>query len=95
MSKINTLVSGVPRFLTTQFDAHDKDITEKAVAHYIRDNELTPKEFARKDFKIKLLLPYLQMHDRQWISIPMNEMKTTQPRKLVQYMNTHIGRWKK
>ena len=41
----NKTVKGVPRFLTTTFDAHQKDITEKAVAHYIRDNELTPKQF--------------------------------------------------
>ena len=61
---VNTTVKGVPRFLTTTFDAHQKDITEKAVAFYIRDNDLTPKQFALKNFKIKLLLPYLQQHDR-------------------------------
>ena len=95
MSKINTLVSGCPRFLTTQFDLHDRDITEKAVAHYIRDHDLTPRKFAGKEFKIKLLLPYLQIQDRRWNDIPIDEMKTSQPRKLVQYMNTHICRWKK
>ena len=58
-SMVNTTVKGVPRLLTTQFDAHLNDITEKAVAHYIRDNDLTPKQFANKLFKIKLLLPYL------------------------------------
>ena len=44
----NKLKDGGPRFLTTTFDAHHKDITEKAVAHYMRDNELTPKQFAGK-----------------------------------------------
>ena len=63
-SLVNTTVKGVPRFLTTTFDANQKDITEKAVAHYIRDHDLTPKEFASKNFKIKLLLPYLQKQDR-------------------------------
>ena len=67
---VNTTVKGVPRFLTTNFDAHQKDITEKAVALYIRDNDLTPKQFASKNFKIRLLLPYLQMNDRQWHDIP-------------------------
>ena len=91
----NKTVKGVPRFLTTTFDAHQKDITEKAVAHYIRDNDLTPKSFAGKSFKIKFLLPYLQQYDRQWYDVPLDEMKTTPPRTLVQYMNTHVARWKK
>ena len=91
---VNTTVKGVPRFLTTTFDAHQKDITEKAVALYIRDNDLTPRQFAMKNFKIKLLLPYLQLLDRQWGNIAYDEMKTTPPRTLVQYMNTHIARWK-
>ena len=80
---VNTTVEGVPRFLTTSFDAHQKEITEKAVAHYIRDNELTPKQFAAKNFKIRLLLPYLQLYDRQWHDITGEEMKTTPPRTLV------------
>ena len=46
MKSINTLVGGCPRFLTKNFDLHDRDITEKAVAHYIRDHGLTPKRFA-------------------------------------------------
>ena len=66
---VNTTVKGVPRFLTSNFDAHQKDITEKAVADYIREHDLTPKEFASKNFKIKLLLPYLQQQDRQWLDI--------------------------
>ena len=63
---INTTVKGVPRFLTTQFDANQKDIAEKAVALYIKDHGLTPKTFASSEFKIKWLLQYLQMLDRQW-----------------------------
>ena len=27
--------------------------------------------------------------------MPLDEMKTTPPRNLVQYMNTHVARWKK
>ena len=91
---INTTVKGVPRFLTTQFDAHNKDIAEKAVAFYIKDHGFTPKTFAASEFKIKWLLQYLQMLDRQWQSVPPNEMKTTPPRTLVHYMNNHIGKWK-
>ena len=72
MANVNKLISGCPRFLTTQFDALDRDNAEKAVARYIRDNELTPKEFARKEFKIKLLLPYLQDLDKRWNDISMN-----------------------
>ena len=63
--------------------------------HYIRDNDLTPKQFASKLFKIKLLLPYLQQYDRRWCDVPFDQMKTTPPRTLVQYMNTHVARWKK
>ena len=57
---INTTVKGVPRFITTQFDAHNKDVAEKAVGLYIKDHDLTPEKFADKEFKIKWLLPYLQ-----------------------------------
>ena len=91
---LNTTTKGVPRFLTTQFDAHHKDIAEKAVGLYIKDHELTPEKFAAKDFKIKWLLPYLQQLDRQWKDVPIEQMKTTPPRTLVSYMNTHLGRWK-
>ena len=91
---MNTNTKGVPRFLTSQFDAHQKDIAEKAVALYIKDHGLTPKKFTASDFKIKWLLDYLKMFDRQWESVPLNEMKTTPPRTLVHYMNNHIGKWK-
>jgi len=56
---INTKVKGAPEFLKTTFDAHHKDIAERAVALYIKDHDLTPKKFADGDFKIKWLLPYL------------------------------------
>ena len=95
MTHVNKLISGCPRFLTTQFDSLDRDNTEKAVARYIRDNELTPKEFSGKRFHIRLLLPYLQMIDKRWNNISIGQMKTTPPRKLNQYMNTYISRWKK
>ena len=58
-SMINTKVKGAPEFLKTTFDAHHKDIAERAVALYIKDHDLTPKKFATGDFKIKWLLPYL------------------------------------
>ena len=35
------------------------------------------------------------MVDKRWQNIPISQMKTTPPRKLIQYMNTHIARWKK
>ena len=95
MTHVNKLISGCPRFLTTQFDGLDRDNAEKAVAHYIRYHELTPKEFAGKKFHIRLLLPYLQMIDKRWHNIQIGQMKTTPPRKLNQYMNTYISRWKK
>ena len=95
MTHVNKLISGCPRFLTTQFDGLDRDNAEKAIARYIRDNELTPKEFAEKKFHIRLLLPYLQMIDKRWHNIQIGQMKTTPPRKLNQYMNTYISRWKK
>ena len=47
---INTLVSGVPRFLTTNFDEYARDTAEKAVASYIRWHGLTPKTFASLNF---------------------------------------------
>ena len=90
----NLTAKGVPRFLTTQFDAHNKDVAEKAVGLYIKDHDLTPEKFAAKEFKIKWLLPYLQQLDRQWLAVPIDQMKTTPPRTLVSYMNTHLRRWK-
>ena len=35
------------------------------------------------------------MYDRRWSEVPLDEMKTTPPRTLVQYMNTHVNRWSK
>ena len=34
------------------------------------------------------------MYGRQWHDISMDEMKTTPPRTLISYMNTHVNRWK-
>ena len=48
MNYTNKLTSGCPRFLTKQFDANDRDVTEKALARFMRDNELTPKQFANR-----------------------------------------------
>ena len=41
--QINSLVGGPPRFLTTRFEIDVRDATEKAIAHYIREKNLTPK----------------------------------------------------
>ena len=38
------------------------------------------------------LLPYLREYDRQWINIPLHQMKTTKPRALVSAMNTYVAR---
>ena len=38
------------------------------------------------------LLPYLQLYDTRWSSIPINEMKTTAPRTLIANMNTFVTR---
>jgi len=38
------------------------------------------------------LLPYLQLYDTRWSSIPINEMKTTAPRTLIANMNTYVTR---
>ena len=41
----NRLPGGCPKFLTTAFDAHQKDITEKAVAHLMLDKEVLPNDY--------------------------------------------------
>ena len=92
--QINTLTGGPPRFLTTRFEIDVRDATEKAIAHYIREKNLTPKLFAKGEFKIKWLHYYLCKYDSRWNDIPPQEMKTTPPRTLVHAMNTHVNRWK-
>ena len=67
---INTTTSGVPRFLTTQFDARMKDITEKAVALYLRVNKITPQKFSKMNLKLKYLHPYLCEFEQQFQDIP-------------------------
>ena len=96
MSKqVNTLSCGVHRFLTTRFEIDVRDATEKAIAHYIRERNLTPKQFAKGEFKIGWLHHYLCLYDKRWTEIPPNEMKTTPPRTLVHNINSYINRWKK
>jgi len=65
-------------------------MAQKAVARYIREKDLTPKQFATGAFKIRQLLPYLREVDEMWIDIPAEQFKTTPPRTLVQNMNTYI-----
>ena len=92
--QINTLVGGPPRFLTTQFEIDVRDATEKAIAHYIREKNLTPRQFAKSEFRIGWLHHYLCKYDRRWTEIPPHEMKTTPPRTLVHNINSYINRWK-
>ena len=92
--QINTLTGGPPRFLTTRFEIDVRDATEKAIAHYIREKNLTPKLFAKGEFKIGWLHHYLCMYDRRWTDIPPQEMKTTPPRTLVHNINSYVNRWK-
>ncbi len=91
---MNKLISGPPRFLTTRMELDVRDVTEKAVAHYLRAKNLTPKEFAKGEFRIGWLHHYLCLYDKRWIDIPPTEVKTTPPRTLVHNMNCHIHLWK-
>ena len=91
----NNLPDGCPRFLTKRFESDDRENAERACAFYIKEANLTPKQFASCDFRMKMLHPYLAKVDRRWMEIPMTEVKTTPPRTLVHAMNTHISRWKK
>ena len=59
----NTTKDNVPRWLTTRMELDTKDVTEKACAHYIRENKLTPKQFAKGSFKIGWLHHYLCLYD--------------------------------
>ncbi len=71
-----------------------KEVTEKALAYYLREKNLTPKQFANSKFSLSSLLPYLCLYDKRWCDIPPTEVKTTPPRTLVHNMNCHIHRWK-
>ena len=68
---INTTTKGVPQLLTSKFDDNQKDIAEKAVALYIKDHDMKPKQFATSDFKIKWLLDYLKQVSPLWRDIPI------------------------
>ena len=94
MSQINTTTGGVPRFLTTQWNSYPREVAEKALAHYIKDCKITPKQFAKGEFRIKMLHNYLGIYDSRWDDIPPKELKTTLPRVLIHSMNTHLQRWK-
>ena len=94
MPTINTLINGPPRFLTTRMEVDTRDVTEKALAHYLREKNLTPKQFAKGEFRIGWLHHYLCLYDKRWIDIPPTEVKTTPPRTLVHNMNSYINRWK-
>ena len=92
---INTLVGGPPRLLTSQFDAYVRDTMEKALAHYLRDKNLTPRQFDKGEFRIGWLHHYLCLYDKRWLDVPPTEVKTTPPRSLVHHMNTYINRIKR
>lgn len=91
----NVLPDGCPRFLTKRLESDDRYNVERACAFYIRDANLTPKKFAKCDFRIRWLHPYLTRIDRRWVDVPISELKTTAPRHLCHGMNTHINRWRK
>ena len=63
MKQINTLTGGTPRFLTTRMELDTRDVVEKALAHYIRESKLTPKQFAKGEFRIRWLHHYLCLYD--------------------------------
>jgi len=92
---INTKTGGVPKFLSKSFSAEDKAYAEEACAHYLREANISPSQFATMAFKIKWIHPYITEVDRRWQNIPLSEMKTSAPRTLVHAMNTHLQRWKK
>ena len=83
MPQINAATDRVPKLLTQQLDDNFKDMAQKAVARYIREKDLTPKQFVNRDFMIRQLLPYLREVDEMWIDIPAEQFKTTEPRRLV------------
>ena len=66
-----------------------------AYAMYLRDLRQTPKFAVKLSISIRMLLPQLQMLDRRWRDVPVNEVRTTPPRTLVQNMNVFLHRWKK
>ena len=66
-----------------------------AYAMYLRDLRQTPKLAVKLSISIRMLLPQLQMLDRRWRDVPVNEVRTTPPRTLVQNMNVFLHRWKK
>ena len=62
---------------------------------YLRDLDLSPKEGEAKEIKIRMLFTNLQVLDQRWNPIPVTEVIATQPRTLVNAMNTHLNRFKK
>ena len=92
--QINTLVGGPPRFLTSRFELDVRDATEKALAHYLREKNLTPRQFDKGEFRIGWLHHYLWLYDKRWTDVHPTEVKTTPPRSLVHHMNTYINRIK-
>ena len=59
MSQINTITGGVPRFLSKNFEADDKAYAEEACAYYLRAANISPSQFAKTEFKIKWIHPYI------------------------------------
>ena len=83
MKHKNTLPDGTPRFLTLSMEADTKGFTEKAFAHYLRDKNLTPRQFDKGAFRIGWLHHYLCFYDKRWLDVPPTQMKTTPPRTMV------------
>ena len=78
--KNNTVAGGTLKFLGNRMESNTREFTEKAVAHYIRENNLTPKQFAKGEFRITWLHYYLCIYDPRWLDVPPHEVKTTPPR---------------
>ena len=92
MSFINTAGCRVPPFLKqTMKESHKHDL-EVAYASYCRLIGYSASFAATQHIKIPQLHPQLCDLDRAWQSIDIREIRTTQPRKLVHQMNTHLNR---
>jgi len=93
-SKASPNKTSVPEFLKSVPDDSSKRHVKQAYAKYIRDQGRTPKQADSDEISIRMLLSYLQELDDRWMGIPPKEVKTSEPRTLVQRLNVTLGRWK-
>ena len=88
---INTTV---PAFLKQPIKANHKQDLEMAFAMYCNAANSKADSPLAKSVRIQWLHPLLCRRDKAWDSIPIDQMKTTPPRELIQRMNTHLYRIK-